>query len=107
MPADSPSPVLVPGASSESQKSLKTPNKEKQHEDISDHLPYELGYLPEDIRQMAEKELGETEERKQAALRKFRQLIAGMWDPEKVDRDLLMWVITHCMIQPSNTRTSK
>ncbi|XP_055945703.1 retinaldehyde-binding protein 1-like [Argiope bruennichi] len=178
MPADSPSPVLVPGASSESQKSLKTPNKEKQHEDISDHLPYELGYLPEDIRQMAEKELGETEERKQAALRKFRQLIAaeknlyvrtddlcllaylrgkkydvdrafksmkntyklrmkkkfydaddnsivhevfrqnwigflpyraknnsvilvikvGMWDPEKVDRDLLMWVITHCMI---------
>ncbi|GIX75787.1 retinaldehyde-binding protein 1 [Caerostris extrusa] len=22
----------------------------------------------------------------------------GMWDPEKVDRDLLMWVITHCMI---------
>ncbi|KFM67275.1 Retinaldehyde-binding protein 1, partial [Stegodyphus mimosarum] len=23
---------------------------------------------------------------------------AGMWDPEKVDRDLLMWVVTHCMI---------
>ncbi|PRD33724.1 UNVERIFIED_CONTAM: Retinaldehyde-binding protein 1 [Trichonephila clavipes] len=22
----------------------------------------------------------------------------GVWDPEKVDRDLLMWVITHCMI---------
>lgn len=22
----------------------------------------------------------------------------GLWDPEKVDRDLFMWVITHCMI---------
>ncbi|GBN18431.1 hypothetical protein AVEN_82147-1 [Araneus ventricosus] len=81
MPADSPSPVLVPEAyqpaSSDSQKNPKGPNKEKQHDDISDHLSYELVYLPEDIRQMAERELGETEERKQAALRKFRHLIAG------------------------------
>ncbi|CAL1268608.1 unnamed protein product, partial [Larinioides sclopetarius] len=55
---------------------MKDPNKEKQHDDISHHLPYELGYLPENIRQMAEKELGETEERKQTALTKFRQRIA-------------------------------
>ncbi|GIY60511.1 hypothetical protein CDAR_181722 [Caerostris darwini] len=152
--------------------------KDKQHDDRSEHLPYDLPYMPEDIQQMAERELGETEERKQAALKKFRNLIAaekklyvrtddlcllaylrgkkydvdrafksmkntyklrskkrfydaddnsivhevfrqnwigflpyrakngsvilvikvGMWDPEKVDRDLLMWVITHCMI---------
>lgn len=24
--------------------------------------------------------------------------VIGVWDPEKVDRDLLMWVVTHCMI---------
>lgn len=25
-------------------------------------------------------------------------MFTGLWDPEKVDRDLFMWVLTHCMI---------
>lgn len=141
-------------------------------------LPYHIGYLTDELKEMAERELNETDERRDACLRKFRKLIAaeknfyvrtddlcllsylrgrkfdvekafkmmqntyklrlkksfydaednvtvhdvfrqnymgflpyrakngsvilvvklGMWDPEKVDRDLFMWVITHCMI---------
>ncbi|GIX75785.1 hypothetical protein CEXT_206651 [Caerostris extrusa] len=51
--------------------------QDKQYDERSEHLPYDLPYMPEDIQQMAERELGETEERKQAALKKFRNLIAA------------------------------
>ncbi|XP_054718523.1 retinaldehyde-binding protein 1-like [Uloborus diversus] len=45
--------------------------------DKMEYLPYELGYLPDSLKEMAEKELNETEERKEACLQKFRQLIAA------------------------------
>lgn len=43
-----------------------------------EHMPYYIGYLTDELKEMAERELHETEERKEASLKKFRQLIAGM-----------------------------
>ncbi|XP_015909534.1 clavesin-2-like [Parasteatoda tepidariorum] len=152
--------------------------KDRKYDKKEDHLPYYMGFLNDELKEMAEKELKETDDRKEACLKKFRKLITaeknfyvrtddscllaylrgkkfdvsrafkmmqntyklrmkksfydspdnsivhevfkqnfigflphrakngsaifvvklGQWDPEKVDRDLLMWVATHCVI---------
>ncbi|KAG8178733.1 hypothetical protein JTE90_025461 [Oedothorax gibbosus] len=175
MPSDSPAPVVDFSSCFSSCEKRKD---KKEASSDNDHLPYHLWYLPEEFRQMAEKELKETDEKKEKALKKLKQLLAaeknlyirtddkyllgylrgkkfdvdramkmiknafklrtkkkfydsednaivhdvfrqnfigflpyrakngsvimvvkvGLWDPEKVDRDLLMWTVTHCMI---------
>lgn len=50
----------------------------KKKDDKLEYLPYHIGYLTDELKEMAERELNETEEKKEACLRKFRQLIAGM-----------------------------
>lgn len=42
-----------------------------------EYMPYYIGYLTEELKEMAERELHETEERQEKCLKKFRQLIAG------------------------------
>lgn len=175
MPSDSPTTNIKNDAHS---RILTNKAIEKKYDEKLEYLPYTIGYLTEDLQEMAERELNETEERKEACMRKLRQIIAeeksfyvrtddlcllsylrgkkydvdkafksmqntyklrlkkrfydatdnapvhdvfrqnyvgflpyrakngsvilvvklGLWDTEKVDRDLFMWVLTHCMI---------
>ena len=50
---------------------------EKRKDSKLEYLPYSIGYLTDELKEMAENELNETEEKKEKCLKKFRQLIAG------------------------------
>lgn len=175
MPSDT---AVLDYSTKEAQSNAFNKMIERKKDSKLEYLPYYIGYLTDELKEMAERELNETEEKKEKCMKKFRQLIAveknffvrtddlcllsylrgkkydvdkafksmqntyklrlkkrfydaddnsvvhdvfkqnyvgflpyrakngsvilvvkvGLWDPEKVDRDLFMWVLTHCMI---------
>lgn len=76
MPSDSPTPVLDTPCCL-IKDDLKKDKKFEEASADNGHLPYHLGYIPEELRQMAEKELKETDEKREKCLKKLRQLLAG------------------------------